>query len=68
MVGLKDRVIQRVFAKHEDIRSDENMAKLKDQLFEVEGIISQNLELILDRGKELNFINNEARILSQNSL
>ena len=53
---------------YENTRSDENLSKINSELFEIQGMLDKNLELLLNRGTKLQDIQSQAGLLKEGSL
>ena len=51
----------------ENTRSDENLKKIDSELFEIQGILDRNMEMLMNRGRGLEDIGKEARVLREGS-
>ena len=56
LIIIIDRYIKKKKADFQDTRSNENMERLKTDLYNLQNIMSQNIDLILDRDKNLDSI------------
>jgi hypothetical protein len=54
-------------ANYQNTRSDENLSKLNNELYEIKGILDKNFELLLNRGNKLQEMQDQAGLLKQNS-
>lgn len=54
LIFYLDRYIKKKKSEFQDTRSNENMERLKNDLYNLQNIMSQNIDLILDRDKNLN--------------
>ena len=52
---------------YENTRSDENMSKINNELFEIQGILNKNMEMLMNRQRNLEDIGKEAQILRMGS-
>ena len=68
MVGLLDKNIKKLVKSYENTRSDENLNRINSELFEIQGMLDKNLELLLNRGSKLGDIQNQAGLLREGSL
>ena len=51
----------------ENTRSEENLNKINNELFEIQGILDKNMEMLMNRGRNLEDIGNEAKSLREGS-
>jgi vesicle transport protein SEC22 len=51
----------------ENTRSEENINKINNELFEIQGILNKNMEMLMNRQKNLEDIGKEANILREGS-
>ena len=52
---------------YDNVTSDENLSKLQNELFEIKGIIDENVKLLLNRENDLKDIQSEAGFLTENA-
>jgi len=49
----EDRYLKKKKTEYQDVRSNDNIERLKTDLYNLQNIMSQNIDLILDRDKNL---------------
>eukprot|EP01016_Furgasonia_blochmanni_P051881 TRINITY_DN821_c0_g2_i2.p2 TRINITY_DN821_c0_g2~~TRINITY_DN821_c0_g2_i2.p2 ORF type:complete len:134 (-),score=26.09 TRINITY_DN821_c0_g2_i2:184-585(-) len=62
-----ERIIKKKRAEFSDVRSNANTERLKNELYSVHNIMSQNIDLVLDREKNLNQMSDKASNLKMHS-
>jgi len=58
-------VISKILKGYENTRSEENLKKINDELYEIKGIMDKNFELMMNRGRTLQEVREEAELLKE---
>ena len=62
-----DKYIKKILAKFEDTLSEENLARINNELFEIKGMVNKSLEMLINRENKVKDISNQANLLKEGS-
>ena len=57
--------MKKILKSYENVRSEENLGKIGNELEEIKEIMDKNFELLMNRGQTMQELKDEAEILRQ---
>lgn len=48
-----DKILKKIFKNYENTRSEDNLKKINDDIFEIKGIMDKNFEILMNRGRTI---------------